>query len=104
MIESAIYGLSMINSQYNKATYISQSTQISNQGREEDPPTKVDPQSTSIVSGSDRSSGGIVEEGEMCGTDFTSEKGAGKRESTREKQGCRSLRDWNTGKKQVTTE
>ena len=87
----------MINSQFNKTTYISQSTQISNQGREEDPPTKVDPQSTSIVSGSDRSSGGIVEEGEMCGTDFTTEKG-GKRESAMEKQGCRFLRDWNTGK------
>ena len=80
MIESASYSQSTIDSQYNKATYISQSTQISNQGREEDPPTKVDPQSTSIVSGSDRSSGGIVEEGEMCGTDFTTEKGGEERE------------------------
>ena len=93
-----------INSLYNNTTYISESTKISNQGREEDPPTKVDPQSTSVVSGSDRSSGGIVEEGEMCGTDFTTEKGGGRERVPGRNRGADPSETGTQEKLQVTTE
>ena len=61
--------------------YLYKSEHLNIQPRKRRGPTnKGSPQSTSIVSGSDRSSGGIVEEGEMCGTDFTTEKGGEERE------------------------